>query len=1561
MGSISSARVNPFNQTGSQIRARDAEWSLPLISLPGRAGLDLGLSLSYSSLVWTKSGPYLYFDEDISQISPGFHLGFAAIQGPTFDPVTSRKVFVLVSSAGSRVELRQVNSSSIYEAGDSSYLQLTDNGNDTLTLRTTDGTQISYSHYASDWQATQIKDRNGNYISIGNDWRGDINTITDTLGRVIYLNNDGNGNLSSITQYWNGGWHTWANFSWGSALSMDTSSLTGVVGTYYGEQIPVVRGVSLADGSFYGFDYRGNGQVSVIRRYSNDSVQRSYVAYDYENPSDDCPRIYQARVWADAWVGSEVVTQFNLPGDGSHQMVTPDQTVYREYYGSGWQNGLVTDARVYASGLQRQTTAAYTQDNTGVNYQTNPRVVETNVYDAVGNRRRTTIEYHSSFGLPHYIVEYAADGYNFLRRTHLEYKFDSQYIDRRIIGLLYQREVYDNSWTMMARTQYQYDWGGEFMQDLPAAPTQHDGGYHTGFISGRGNLAAVDQYDVFDPYNTGKIHEVQTGYDVAGNLRFTRDASGHTASISYGDQFSDYGNGRNTFAYPTTLTDADGFSSYLQYNYDFGDKTLTQSPAPAGQQYGVKQYFYYDNAARLYDTYNESSGARTSFGYGPNYSTTQASINSVYDTYSFRYFDGLGRETVASTYHSSTGTYGTQLTYYDVMGRVSQQSNPTEMYGNWSPSADEAGGWIFSYQTYDWKGRPLVTTNQDGHQKYASYNSCGCAGSEVVTVTDERGRQQRAYADVLGRQYKTEVLNWNGTVYSTTESSLNARDQAYLVRQTDNGTGAYQDTTTSYDGYGRVLTQHAPQQRDQYGNPTYTTWQYNPDNTVLNRTDARGAVTSYGYNGRHQVTSVSQALSGYSTINLGYGYDAAGNRTSMSHSIGGVANDSASYGYDSLSRLTSETRHVNALEPYYPNYGNFSMSYSYNFGGELQNVTDAFSATTTFSYDNVGRTASVTGTYDGGNYTYVSSVGYRAWGAVKSATFGIGSETASYNWRMQPTQYSGAAGSFEYSYYDDGRLQQLHDLNDQVGDPHFVQFHYMSRLYAYDQAGRISSVGTINPQTSQAPPPFTGNYGYDAFNNMNSRSGQYALNPYQSDSATFTNDRRNGWSYNYDGQVTYSTDNSDSGGSSTRNWTYDAAGKLVTVSEVRNGQTATNNLTYDGDGQLIYESLNGSSDYLIYSSVLGTVMNRLSSTGGKDVTYVPTNGLVAPIQYEEPGYGSYLSWIYHDASGLQEGGRARDPFGSLVQNVQPPVGFPPGYTPTYGPPYGYETARGFINSSNFSAGCSLDGMPAPCERVVHYLVNGLANQDANSFLPWTETSGPTNPAGPFRIFDGVRTDTHVGPGDQDDENDVVVTNQEIVYHYEFGGDLFSGAPPQDPRKYGPYINGDPELIPGTGNSPNCWIQVIIQPDTNYQGHSNLPNGPSNMTLNGANYYGLGFVVKGFARGGVGTMATIQGDLPNPQNPNGTWRMEQYTQRYLINEEGKESLDQSMRRDMVQKINMNTSGENISWWDHPSAKYLPASRRQTFLFKLTRGDEHCEAVFHFEQAGKNITWGPGVFP
>src|SRR5437762_2521206 len=86
-----------------------------------------------------------------------------------------------------------------------------------------------------------------------------------------------------------------------------------------------------------------------------------------------------------------------------------------------------------------------------------------------------------------------------------------------------------------------------------------------------------------------------------------------------------------------------------------------------------------------------------------------------------------------------------------------KRSNPTETSASntnpysWAATGDDAtDGWLYFQQTYDWKGRPLVTTNTDNTFKSASYGGCGCAGGQVVTLTDEVNRKQKIYADVLG-------------------------------------------------------------------------------------------------------------------------------------------------------------------------------------------------------------------------------------------------------------------------------------------------------------------------------------------------------------------------------------------------------------------------------------------------------------------------------------------------------------------------------------------------------------------------------------------------------------------------------------------------------------------------------------------------------------------------------------------------------------------------------------------------------------------------------------------
>jgi YD repeat-containing protein len=1308
-------RVDPLNRAGSggvDLLSRNANWSLPILGLKGRAGLDLGLGLTYNSLVWTKSqnGSSIKFDADRGFPGPGFRLGFPSIQTPYYNSQVGVNAYLLITPSGDHIELRQVGATNVYEAADSSYLQLIDNGGGSLTLRPTDGSQLSYALLDGQYQCTQLKDRNGNYISISYYTDGRINTITDTLGRAVTFNYDGYLHLISITQNWGGVSHQWATFGWGNLTVSTSFSGLSVVGPQNEAVVPVLTQVAFADGTRYNFEYNAYAQVTLVRHYAADNHQLSYTLYTMPASSSDCPRVTEQREWAEYWNSNiEALTTYSTASDySSGQMTMPDSTIYKELYAtSGWQRGLATGSEFWSASVKKKwTTTAYTQDDTTLNYSKNPRPYDMSIYDEAGNRRRTDITY-LSYGLPYEVREYSADGSGyggFLRRTYTDYNLGQAYLDRRVIGVVSAVHVFGESNNLVSKTVYDYDRNGEWLVDTPQTTVQHDPAYSSAYFTGRGNPAVVYRFDVYDPNNWSKtIASPQIGYDTNGSVVFTRDVLNHRTNISYTDSFSDSVN-RNTYAYPTTLTDADNNSSSAQYNYAFGAETRTQGPPPAGQPQGAVRTFEYDAAGRISRVNNANNGAYRRWVYDP-YGAVSAfdTLQSASpEAYSIIYRDGAGRvRATGGDNPNSTGGYRGQLTSYDVMGRVSQTTNPTEMSGGWAPVGDDAAGWTWTLQAYDWKGRPTLTTNPDGTTKQATYGGCGCAGGEVVTVRDEVGRYQRMTADVFGRPYRKEVLNWDQTVYSTTTNSYNAGDQLTGTTTQAASSGTTQTTILTYDGYGRLQTRQGPAQTSP------TTYTYNTDDTVYQLTDGRGAVTTFGYNGRHLVTGISySAPYGIAAAApVTYGYDAAGNRTSMSDGQG-----STTYSYDALSRLQSEQRHINALNR------DYTLSYSYTLSGQLQSITDPFGSVINYGYDSTGRLGSVTGSAYANLTSYVSNIQYRAWGAVKSATYGDSSySTTQYNSRLQPNQYrlwNGNATSRlreDFAYYDDGRLHTITDLDDTQGTNPPTTLRFMSRSYAYDHAGRVTSGGGSPAQT-----PFIQGYGYDAFNNLTSRSGSYGWQYSQTDTATYTNNKRTGWTYDADGRLTYSPANPSS---SARTWVYNAAGQLISVTET----TASSNLTdtngYDGDAQLVSEVVTGgyspSTDYLIRSSVLDAeVIVKLDVAGNRAITYVPAGGLLFARQTKDYYGQPAVEWTQRDSVGVTEVGTniwvaAYDALGNYVALQPHPAPYQPPAPPTgmYGPSYG-SVGSSFSNANNYSTGCmSASGSPSDCSGTMRQLMS----------------------------------------------------------------------------------------------------------------------------------------------------------------------------------------------------------------------------------------------------------------
>jgi len=163
-------RLAPKNATGgTNLYSRNFSWGTGLVGLPGRAGLDAGLGISYNSLVWTKEGSAMVFDADNDNVSPGFRFGYPTIEPAYFDSATGNFNYLMVTPSGGRVEFKQqLGASGIYETVDSSYTQLKINANGnpnsppselTMTLTGTDGTQMLYVWVGGAYRCAEIKDQ----------------------------------------------------------------------------------------------------------------------------------------------------------------------------------------------------------------------------------------------------------------------------------------------------------------------------------------------------------------------------------------------------------------------------------------------------------------------------------------------------------------------------------------------------------------------------------------------------------------------------------------------------------------------------------------------------------------------------------------------------------------------------------------------------------------------------------------------------------------------------------------------------------------------------------------------------------------------------------------------------------------------------------------------------------------------------------------------------------------------------------------------------------------------------------------------------------------------------------------------------------------------------------------------------------------------------------------------------------------------------------------------------------------------------------------------------------
>jgi RHS repeat-associated protein len=238
---------------------------------------------------------------------------------------------------------------------------------------------------------------------------------------------------------------------------------------------------------------------------------------------------------------------------------------------------------------------------------------------------------------------------------------------------------------------------------------------------------------------------------------------------------------------------------------------------------------------------------------------------------------------------------------------------------------------------------------------------------------------------------------------------------------------------TTYDGLGRLLTTKYPAISgcDTTADPTcnvdiINSHSYSPGGGPLaTETKPRGGVTSYTYDSRGRVASITRAISSTVSERIEYEYDTATGQKSterlLDNSTGAfVVRKSDDYTYDSQGHLT-QVQHPDAAK----------VVYTYDVAGALATIQDEnhAAANTFYAYNEAGALASVSQTLGVGQIT--TSYAYDAQGNLVSVTDPNGNVTtyAYDDFGRMSTQVSPVTGTTRYGYDLAGNLLTTTDAN----------------------------------------------------------------------------------------------------------------------------------------------------------------------------------------------------------------------------------------------------------------------------------------------------------------------------------------------------------------------------------------------------------------------------------------------------------------------------------------------------------------------------------------------------
>jgi RHS repeat-associated protein len=1056
VGAVGNPRNAALEQTrlGSVMPGENFNMGIPLVNLGGR-GLTASLSLYYNSRVWggrfdqgLNTSVYT-FDPIQSWPSPGFTLGVAgriAYYDQQLDPTyTSTYALMLIDPDGTRHALGRVaaNNPTTVQTTDGTHITYVGSVQGGGTLYFQDGTRVTMGFVNNRLLPTQIIDTNGNYISIA--YKSSamgfsplaIDTVTDTLGRVIQFNYAGTG-LSSISPPSGTG----ATFTY-QTVTMNTDFQNGILTENVGSSFLGISGVTAPNRPPYAFTYSGYGMIYNVA-WASGGITGS-VNFNYPTGGE--------QLMMGPTFTQRTETATNSPTGvytyANYGVITrPDGTTLTLTAGT---NGIAQSELKNSSGVTfAKTVYTYANDPGG-----SPQVQSVTSYDETNLATKVEIDY-DQYGNVTNKREYGekiGGVWKVRRRAHYTYVPYQQYIDAYLRSLLMRVEIFDaleNTYdlddVLVQKTEYSYDGG-----TLVTYPGANPPGYSAGYVAAaRGNQTATTEYTSLSGGGTSETHT--TTRDMFGNVAKEQVSCCNEKSFTFGS---------NTYwSKPDAETKGNQASNHLTttMEYNFTSGTLSEQTDPNGQ---VTTYGYSSEQ-------NPNSTTR------PTTATTSAAYNGWgLPTSSTRSYveGGVTKNITTSTVYNGFGQpiqeineHGGQVNLaYDAMGRLASRTNPFTQGGTPAPATT---------YTYDVLGRGTVITTPDNNTVTTTYNG------KVTTVTDQVNRKTRRELDSLGRLIK--VTEQDVSTGNLTQETTYTYDMADNLLQVNQGN---QLRSFKYDTAGNLLFERIPEQTASINDGTGTYWSakytYTDSHKVATRTDARGVITTYGYDTLNRLTSITYNTSGATgvaaTPTVTYNYDnvqtSATKGYLLSLTVG--SNYTESYSYNVGSGGNGGNRISLSATTYTVNSRSYVVNYQYNNANQRTQVGHVYP-----EYDNKGRLLALK---NSSGVAWQNSIAYNISGQVTGDTLNtsgtVVTESYGYNAnRLQLTSQTATRGAslmnLTYNYNatagqqgvgstagNNGQLMGVSGTINQINE---------STGYTYDVLGRlVTSNQTSNGATAQ--------------------------------------------------------------------------------------------------------------------------------------------------------------------------------------------------------------------------------------------------------------------------------------------------------------------------------------------------------------------------------------------------------------------------------------------------------------------------------------------------------------